>query len=473
MAADILVIDDDRLVCESISHVVKQMGHRPVHACNLREGLDLVQREAFDIVFLDVQLPDGSGLDILPSILETPSSPEAIIITGFGDPDGAELAISKGAWSYVEKPLSVQAIKLPLTRALQYREEKKSRKPVALNLEGIVGKSSRLRHCIDLLAQAADSDANVLLTGETGTGKELFAWAIHNNSARSHRSFVVVDCAALPVTLVESVLFGHRKGAFTGADKAQDGLISQADGGTLFLDEVCELPLAVQKSFLRVLQERRFRPVGANKEIRSDFRLLAATNKDVEDMGRRGRFRQDLLFRLRGLTIELPPLREIKRDIRELVFYYMDRMSEQYGTGTKGFSPEFWDTLFKYDWPGNVRELIQALEQSLTLAKPEPTLFPKHLPKHIRIQVARSEVKKKVPSPATLEDRGEASPSPELESLQEARDSAMAEAESKYLRKLMERTEGNIKEAVRISGLSRSRLYTLLKKYGIPSKPSR
>jgi two-component system NtrC family response regulator len=470
MAADILIVDDDRLVCDSISRVVRQMGHRPVPAYNVKEALGRVRSEMFDIIFLDVQLPDGSGLDVLPSILETPSSPEVIIITGYGDPDGAELAIAEGAWSYIEKPLSVQAVKLPLTRALQYRQEKKSRKPVALKLEGIVGKSPKLRSCVDLLAQASDSDANVMLTGETGTGKEFFAWAIHNNSVRSHGSFVVVDCAALPETLVESVLFGHRKGAFTGADKAQEGLVSQADGGTLFLDEVCELPLSMQKSFLRVLQERRFRPVGASKEIKSNFRLLAATNRDVAEMVRQGMFRQDLLFRLRGLTIELPPLREIKEDIRELVFYYMGRMSEQYGTGTKGFSPDFWETLYNYDWPGNVRELIQAVEHALISAKGQPMLFPKHLPKHIRIQVARTGVVKERPPVSGSDDIEE--PCADFESLQQARDSAMLEVERRYLTNLVKSTDGNIKEATRISGLSRSRLYTLLKKYGIPPKPS-
>lgn len=468
MPAKILVIDDDRLVCNSISHVVTQMGHSLESAYTLKEGMDKVQSLEFDVVFLDVRLPDGSGLDILPSILERPSSPEVIIITGFGDPDGAELAINKGAWSYVEKPLSVRAVKLPLARALQYREEKKSRKPVALKLAGIIGNSPKLKKCVDQVAQAADCQANVLLTGETGTGKELFAWAIHHNSNRSHRSFVVVDCAALPETLVESVLFGHQKGAFTGADRDQDGLIKQADGGTLFLDEVCELPMAIQKSFLRVLQERCFRPVGANKEVKSDFRLLAATNRDVNQMVRQGRFRQDLLFRLRGMTLELPPLREIKEDIKELVYYYMNKMNELYGTETKGSSPDFWDTLYKYDWPGNVRELIQAVEHAVTSAKQEPTLFPKHLPKHIRIQVVRQEIERRnlsfKYSNKRKKDRSE------FEPLQEIRESALAKVEKGYLEDLMEVTRGKIRQATKISGLSRSRLYTLLKKYHISTK---
>lgn len=260
---NVLVIDDDKNVCTAISNAVERMGHKTVHALTLKEGLEKACSDSFDVVFLDVQMPDGNGLDILPPIRGTPSSPEVIIITGFADPDGAELAIKNGAWDYIEKPCSVQEMTLPFIRALEYREEKKAAKvPVALKREGIVGSSPKLGACLDLLPQMSNSVANVLITGETGTGKELFARAIHENSPRAGKNFVVVDCAALPDTLVESVLFGHQKGAFTGADKAQDGLVKQADRGTLFLDEVGELPLSIQKSFLRVLQERRFRPVG-------------------------------------------------------------------------------------------------------------------------------------------------------------------------------------------------------------------
>jgi len=197
--------------------------------------------------------------DDKPMIRQTPSMPEVIIITGAGDPDGAELAIKSGAWDYIQKPSSIEAMTLPLVRALQYREEKKSKKPpVALKREHIVGNSPHMKRCLDLLAQAANSEASVLITGETGTGKEVFAKAIHANSSRADKSLVVVDCTALPETLVESVLFGHEKGAFTGADKAHVGLVKQADGGTLFLDEVGELPRSIQKSFLRVLQEQSF-----------------------------------------------------------------------------------------------------------------------------------------------------------------------------------------------------------------------
>jgi two-component system NtrC family response regulator len=468
--ANVLIIDDDKLVCDSIATVIKNMGHNPACVFGLKEGMEKARSEGFEVVFLDVHMPDGSGLDILQEIQKTHSSPEVIIITGFGDPDGAELAIKNGAWDYIEKPLSVRQIKLPFTRALQYHEEKKrASSSVNLKRKGIVGESAQISSCLDVVAQAATSDANVLIMGETGTGKELFASAVHYNSNRADYNFVVVDCAALPETLVESVLFGHRKGAFTGADRSQDGLIKQADKGTLFLDEVGELPLPVQKSFLRVLQERRFRPIGGSQELRSDFRLVAATNRDLEKMVREGRFREDLLHRLRTLVINLPALREIPGDLEELVTYYVRRLCKMYKMNIKGISPGFWDVLRSYDWPGNTRELIQALERAIIAAQNEATLFPKHLPNHIRIKVARASVGDKIERPVSL--REDAETSNDLPQLQAVREAAVADAEKQYLKDLMAITGKDIKQACKISGLSRSRLYTLLKRYGIP--PSR
>ncbi len=465
--ANVLIIDDDPLVSESLVHVMDKMGHASTVAASVAAALDASRAAGFDIIFCDVRMPDGSGLDILPDLRSGPLPPEVVIITGFGDPDGAELAIKKGAWDYVEKPLSVKNVMLVVERALQYREKKKAApSPVALDAEGIIGKGPKLRGCLDALAQAATSDANVLITGETGTGKELFAWAIHRNSARSPRSFVVVDCAALPETLVESTLFGHVRGAFTGADKPRDGLVRQADGGTLFLDEIGELPLAIQKAFLRVLQERRFRPVGGGQEVPSDFRLVAATNRDLEEMVRAGTFREDLLFRIRTFVLALPPLRDTKEDLKELVVHYVVKFCDQYGIPMKSFSPEFQQVLTAYDWPGNVRELIQALEKAIVTAKDEPVLFPKHLPEHIRVQLARNAVtgSKTAAGPGRPAAPREAG---SLPSLKDFRDAGLARIESEYLADLMCATSGNIPQACRISGLSRSRLYTLLKKYGI------
>jgi two-component system NtrC family response regulator len=465
--AHVLIIDDDEMMCDMLSTMVRQIGHDATCSTTLQEGLTVSASEDVDVVFLDVLMPDGSGLEALPRIREAPSSPEVIIITGFGDPDGAELAIKNGAWDYLEKPSSIKAMTLPLVRALQYREEKKARKsPVVLNREGIIGNSPPMMVCIDIVAQAANSDANVLITGETGTGKEVFAYAIHNNGPRADKNFVVVDCAALPATLVESMLFGHEKGAFTGADRAQDGLIKQADSGTLFLDEVGELPLSMQSSFLRVLQERRFRPIGRKQEIESNFRLVVATNRDLDLMVKEGQFRKELLFRLRSFTIELPPLREHPEDIKELTLYYTAKICERYGTETKGFSPDFFEALDAYEWPGNVRELVNTLERAIAAARQDPILFPKHLSPHIRINVAKTSLRKES-SVGSDQRGGDAAFLKELPPLRYFRENALSEVEQNYLRNLMSRTGGTIKEACRISGLSRPRLYALLKKYHI------
>jgi two-component system NtrC family response regulator len=353
---------------------------------------------------------------------------------------------------------------LSVERALQYREKKQAAaRPVVLKTEGIVANSPKLKTCLEILAQASGSEANVLIEGETGTGKELFAWAIHNNSARASQNFVVVDCAALPETLVESTLFGHVRGAFTGADKPKDGLIKQADRGTLFLDEIGELPVSIQKAFLRVLQERRFRPVGGGQEVTSDFRLIAATNRDLEAMVKSGAFREDLLFRVRTLVLNLPPLKETKEDLKDLVVFYVVKFCEQYGVQMKSFSPGFHDALMAYDWPGNVRELIQALEKAIVSARDEPVLFPKHLPEHIRVHLARAAVLQKRPSERPAEEAPTWTGRPD--SLKDFREAGLARLERDYLKALVQRTGGDIGEACRISGLSRSRLYTLLKKH--------
>ncbi|MDP2914139.1 MAG: sigma-54 dependent transcriptional regulator [Candidatus Aminicenantes bacterium] len=462
--ARVLIIDDDKLICDWIANVVTQLGHSSFYAHTLEEGLRKAQSEPFDIVFIDVRLPDGSGLEIMPKIKAVRSSPEIIVITGLGDPDEAELAIQAGAWDYLEKPASFETLKLPILRALEYRAERKPGKPpAALKRKDIIGDSQKITSCLDLLVQAAGSNVNVLITGETGTGKELFAKAVHTNSSRAKRNFVVVDCTALPETLVESVLFGHERGAFTGADRSEEGLIKQADGGTLFLDEIGELPFLIQKRFLRVIQEHRFRPVGGRQEIESDFRLVAATNRNLESMVRQERFREDLFFRLRTLIIELPPVRELLEDIKKLTVFYMNDLCERFGIVPKGASPEFWDVVTEYKWPGNVRELIQALEKALLSAKDEPILFPKHLPTYIRIQVARNYFPKKPASQGKPEIRSSVPKVPPK--LREIRKAAVSEAEQQYLKDLISFVGGDNNKACRISGLSRSRFYTLLRKY--------
>lgn len=456
--AKILIIDDERDLCTILSAQIAAMGHKTSIAYTLREGYDLSLRERFDVVFLDVGLPDGSGLDILPMIRHQDNPPEVIIMTGSGDADGAEIAVSNGAWDYIQKPYSLKQMMLPLTHALDYREARAStREKVDLDLDGVVCSSRSMKNCIEILSQTAKIDANVLLTGETGTGKEVFAMAIHKNSKRAVREFVVVDCGALPETLVESILFGHEKGAYTGADRKRDGLLKTADSGTLFLDEVGELPLSIQRSLLRTLQERRFRPVGGDREIASDFRLISATNRDLDEMVKQGRFREDLLHRLRNISIHLPPLREREGDLQKLVMYFIGRICKRIGTEAKGVSPEFLDILQSYAWPGNIRELQHVMERTVIQAMDSPVLYPGHLPTEIRTEIAKTvfgRPEQGVRPAAHAQEK----PFPVLKDYEE-------QMREQYLDELIRHSRGNYQEACRLSGMSKSKLYQILKSH--------
>ncbi len=464
--ANILIVDDEPCICDMLAKLVRRMGHEAACAHTLEAGMATVLASPCDAVLLDVQMPDGNGLHMLPKIRNCASSPEVIIMTGFGSSDGAELAIKNGAWDYIQKDDSPTKIKLLLQRVLQYRGTLNSVSPPAraLHLDGIIGGSEAMRACYDQVAQAAVSDAGVLLTGETGTGKELFAFAIHSNSDRAASDFVVVDCAALPETLVESVLFGHEKGAYTGADHARQGLVGQAHRGTLFLDEIGELPPAVQKVFLRVLQEHRYRPVGARREVESAFRLIAATNCDLDAMSRNGTFRKDLLFRIRSLCIHLPPLRARGEDIKALTNHHIVRTCERREIDVKGTSPDFHDIMGRYGWPGNVRELINALENAISAAHNEDILFSRHIPEYIRIQVAKASLPRESAPVRPMEKQ----PLPDgLPSFKSHRRKVLAQAEKAYLERLTALTRGDVRAACRISRLSRSRFYELIRHYGI------
>ncbi|HQG30313.1 MAG TPA: sigma-54 dependent transcriptional regulator [Deltaproteobacteria bacterium] len=460
----ILVIDDDKLVCSSIANVSRTLGYNSAQAFTLEEGLDAVRADPYDIVFLDVRMPDGNGIDIIPQICRNTGSPEVIVITAYGDPDSVDLALSRGAWDYIEKPFSKTDLAQLLKDAVLYHESS-TLPQTALDFEkeGIIGHSPGMKKCLTLLSKTLSNDASVLISGETGTGKELFARAIHNHSLRAGNDFVVVDCAALPPNLVESILFGHEKGSYTGADRAQHGLVTQAHKGTLFLDEVGELPLSIQKKFLRVLQEGKFRPIGKSSEVESDFRVISATNRDLEDLVQNKRFRKDLLFRLRSITIDLPPLRDRIDDIPDLTNHYLKRHSKKYGMKPKRVSAAFRDILLQYSWPGNVRELIHALESAMAVAHDSPILVPKHLPYHIHVQVKRNAAAKKQSQHENHRIFGDAS----LPSLKDVREEAVSEIEEQYLKELLRQTKSDIKGACKVSGLSRSRLYALLKKYEI------
>ncbi len=459
----VLIVDDDPLLREALAAAVQQMGYPAEAAGTLKEGLAKARAGDFDVVVLDVRMPDGSGLDSLPRFQECPSGPEVIILTGAGDPDGAELAIRSGAWSYIAKPPTLNKIRLPIQRAMEHHRGKQKVLPLGLKRSGIIGDSRVVQACLDLVAQAAATEASVLITGETGTGKELFARAIHDNSARAGGPFVVVDCAALTEKLVESELFGYERGAFTGADRRFEGLVRQAHRGTLFLDEIGELPVAVQKAFLRVLQDGCYRPVGGIKEVCSDFRLVVATNRDLEHLAGTGTFRQDLLFRIRTMTIHLPRLKDRGGDIPLLCRHFVARQCRLQGLPAKRVSPDYLDALEQYDWPGNVRELIHAVERSLAAALNDPVLVPAHLPMNIRVSLARSALL----GTGGLE-RPETVSGGSFRTLRHVRLQAVAEVESHYLRDLLAAVSGDISRACALSGLSRPRLYALLKKYGLP-----
>ncbi|MBP7764901.1 MAG: sigma-54-dependent Fis family transcriptional regulator [Syntrophaceae bacterium] len=459
--AQILIIDDDQIFAEMLAEVVTEMGCSSVRAHTLSDGLRAAAAGDFAVILLDVNLPDGNGLSRIQQLRERTGA-EIMIVTAYENRSGAELALDSGAWDYLSKTASLIEMKLSLSRAIRYAETNRAGRaiPPDMDLKGIIGRSDKLNLCFGRLTQAARSDANLLLTGETGTGKELFARALHKNSRRAQGPFITVDCASLTPTLVESQLFGHVKGAYTGADRKEDGMILQAHGGVLFLDEIGELPLSAQKAFLRVLQEKHFRPVGGREELESDFRTVAATNRDLEAMVRAGIFRSDLLYRLRSLAITLPPLRERREDIPDLALFYGARLCDRYNVELKGFSPECLEVLAAYPWPGNVRELINTLDSAIAAAFDDQILYPKHLPTKIRLQAASGRY-------APEEETASLQPLP---SLKEAREAAVRKEEARYLRKMMAQAGGDIQEGCRISGLSRPQLYALLKKHNLSLK---
>ncbi|MGA1825800.1 MAG: sigma-54-dependent transcriptional regulator [bacterium] len=469
MMTNILIIDRNKSFYNVVSEKVREKRCALSYASSIIQGVDLCFTHTFHIIFLKSRMPDGHALDALPKIMDITPHPEVIVMSESANPEEAELMIKNGAWDYFELPSNPGAIDLIVIRVLQYNANKVPKDSLVEleknSFEGIIGESLPLRSCLEIIIQAAKSDSNVLITGETGTGKELFALAIHNKSNRAHKNFVVVDCAALPETLIESTLFGHQKGAFTGADKTQDGLIMQADQGTLFLDEIGEMPLVIQKKFLRVLEEQTFLMVGGRKKQKSDFRIIAATNRNLDTMVSQKQFRKDLLFRLKAFTINLPPLRDRPEDLKPIAIYHMAEICKAYGIDKKEFSPDFFAMLAHYKWPGNVRELVNALERAIVAAKYEPTLFPQHLPLQIRAKMVSATVvtkKSQQNIPGEEKERGRAFPR-----LEKLRKDAIAEVEKRYLRELITYTNGDTIMASHISGLSRSRLYALLKKYDI------
>lgn len=365
--AKVLIIDDEELICSLVVEWMAQTGHQAFSAHTLEQGMKTAQLEGVDLIFLDVNMPDGNGIEIIDFLRSTSSRPEVIIITGNGSMEDATIAIRGNAWDYVHKPLVKEPLLAEVDHVLQYRITLTSAEASFEEncRHGILGESTPIVRCLRQVPEAAHRDVKILITGETGTGKELFARAIHANSPRKNEPFVVVDCASMSESLAGDLLFGHQKGGFTGAHDTRTGLVAEANRGTLFIDEIGEMGLEIQKYFLRLLQESTYQPIGSRERISSDFRLISATNRNLETQVAAGRFRSDLYYRIRGLSISLPPLRERGDDALLLAGEFITQVSQRTQQPPKSIAHDCTEIITSYPWPGNVRELYSAIEEAV------------------------------------------------------------------------------------------------------------
>ncbi|WP_243366410.1 sigma-54-dependent transcriptional regulator [Fundidesulfovibrio soli] len=464
--ARILIVDDDEITRAMLSTILNGEGHTALTEPTLTAGLKRARSTPCDVLYLDVALPDGNGLEAVPTFLDMPSNPEVIIITSSGDPNGAEKAIRNGAWDYIEKSYTRQDILLSIRQALAYRAKKLDALPVKRGR--IIGSSPQLEKCIQEMSQAARSNVSVLVYGETGVGKDLFAHALHENSAVSKGPFIIVDCASLHPSIASRELFGHKKGSFTSAITTNQGLIQQAHGGTLFLDEISELDLETQKIFLRVLESHRFRPLGEYNEVFCDFRFICASNRDLEAMVAQGTFRQDLFFRIREVTIRIPPLRERKTDLSQLIDHFLAAACQENDLPLKLLSPDLMRMFCSYAWPGNVRELSHVVRALVSASSTEEVIMPWHLPVELRAVLIRNSLK------GTREGTGASHPPAQAFDGREwkhYRKESLETIEKSYFRSLVQSHEGDIASILAVSGLSQAQLYRLIKKHGLSLRP--
>jgi DNA-binding NtrC family response regulator len=399
MDHSILIADDDDSIRFVLTKALQKEGYRIFSARNGKETVDLLRSEPIDVILLDIFMPDVNGLDLIETLQEINSTASIIIITAHGTTQIAIDAAKRRTYDYITKPFDIIAVTDLVARAanaanqakrtiagLEPNQERKqsidtfSPSPAGEDAKyQIVGESPAMHVVFQIIGRASILDETVLIMGESGTGKELVARAIHQNSRRTEAAFVVVDCSAIPPGLIESTLFGHVKGAFTGAEADRQGKFKQADGGTIFLDEVGELPTEVQMRLLRVLQEREIEPVGSNESSQIDVRVIAATNRQLDLAIQNGTFREDLFYRLNVVPIYLPPLRERKQDIRDLVDSFIRHFAGEYNLPEVSISPEAFEALMDYDWPGNVRELENTLKRALVMCSGH-VLLPEHFP---------------------------------------------------------------------------------------------
>jgi len=373
--AHILVVDDERSMREFLEIFLRREGYDVTSAENVATGRLQLENEEFDVLISDIQMPDGSGLDLLEFARDKTPDTMVVMITAFASTETALAAMKQGAYDYITKPFHVDAIRLVVEKALEkkllFSENRRLRSALRRRDRSIVGSSAAMQRVYEMVARIASTKANVLITGESGTGKEMVARSIHQGGDRSEQPFVVVNCAAIPENLLESELFGHVKGAFTGAIQAKAGLFEAAEAGTLFLDEVGDLPAALQVKLLRAIQEKTFRRVGATQDQRADIRILAATNRHLESEVEAGRFREDLFYRLNVVEICLPPLRDRRDDVALLVDHFIEKHSPELGKRVTGCSEAAMGKLIAYRFPGNVRELENVIERAVALSRSE------------------------------------------------------------------------------------------------------
>jgi DNA-binding NtrC family response regulator len=453
----VLIVDDEPDVVANWSRVLERDGYRCVGATNSQHALRLLEAERPDVVLTDLQMPGADGLAILRRAADLDPDVAVVVITGHGTVESAVEAMRLGAFDYLLKPLpSNDVLRLAVERGVAQRrlrgENRRLREGLSphVGFDKVVGKSPAIEAVFELVRKAARSEANILIQGESGTGKELIARAIHANSARSAQVFVPVDCAALPENLLESELFGHEKGAFTGADRTKPGMFEVADRGTLFLDEVGELPLGLQAKLLRALQEREIRRVGGTKQIPVDVRLVAATNRDLAESVRKREFREDLFYRVNVIPIPLPPLRERAGDVLLLAYLFLGRYGRNRERPLEDIATDAVAALEAYPWPGNIRELQNAIERACVLAD-GPTLRLRDLPEHVR---GRGRVAPLAAPGKTL-------------SLREARDTWLRAFTYDYLTDLLREHGGNVSQAAKTAGVDRKTLHRLLTKFGV------
>jgi DNA-binding NtrC family response regulator len=453
-ATRVLIVDDEPDVVANWTRVLERDGYACLGATDGERALDLLASERPDVVLTDLQMPRVDGLAVLRRATELDPDAVVIVITGHGTVESAVEAMRAGAFDYLLKPLpSNDALRLVVERGVSRRrlveENRRLRESLAppVALDTIVGKSPAMQAVFELVRKAARAEANILIQGESGTGKELIARAIHANSPRAGEVFMPVDCAALPENLLESELFGHERGAFTGAERAKPGMFEVADRGTLFLDEVGELPLGLQVKLLRALQEREIRRVGSTRLVSVDVRLVSATNRDLAESVRKREFREDLFYRVNVIAITLPPLRERTGDVALLAYHFLSRYGRNRERPLEGVEPAALHLLEGYTWPGNVRELQNVVERACALAD-GPLLTLSDLPEHVR---GRGR-----PAPAA--------PGRDLP-LREAREAWLHAFTEEYLAELLRRHGGNISQAAKTAGVDRKTLHRLLAKH--------